>query len=254
MTREAPSAKPPVPRRLGVAALPGHAVTPRLATTLWTPIAASGLLIASPAAAGDSQGWASASATIRLSDRWSLSQDVTARFSDRRDGLYDLEANTLIGLRVTDSVTVWAGYDHDPQYAAGRFTIMEHRLPQILAIDRIAAIGSGKLSGRIRLEERWRDGLPGTGWRVRPYLRYALPIERSHKLSLVWSEEPFFNMNRTGFQTVRGLDRLRSYAGVNAPLTKRLSVDVGYLNQRGFVRHGRDTVDNVALVSLGLKL
>lgn len=47
-----------------------------------------GVAIASPAAAAgdDSQLWAGGSITANLSVKWRLSEEVTARFSDQRNG------------------------------------------------------------------------------------------------------------------------------------------------------------------------
>jgi len=216
--------------------------------------AAVALLTPDVAKASDSQVWTGAGVTVKLSPRWSLSQDVTARFSDNRHGPYELEANSLVGFHVSKGVTLWAGYDHDPQYSGGHFTIMEHRLPQIVSFDNLGSIGPGHFSGRVRLEERWRDGRNGTAWRLRPYLRYTAPFSKNSKVALTMSEEPFFDLNTTSFQSVNGLERLRSLIAITTPVGKRLSADVGYMNQHGFVPHGKDTSDNIAYLSIGLKL
>jgi hypothetical protein len=223
--------------------------TARLAVT-----AAAAFLGSSPAWAGDSQLWTGGSASVRLSDRWSVSQDVTARFSDERDGLYEVEANTLIGYQLTKSLSLWVGYDHDPQYSGGHFTLMEHRFVQHLVSSNLGTFAGGQFSGRIRFEQRWREGLGGTGWRVRPYLRYSRPLGRRTRVALSISEEPYFDLNTARFQTVRGFERLRSFVGISTPVARNLSADIGYLNQHGFVRGGKDTNDNVAYVSVALKL
>jgi hypothetical protein len=217
-------------------------------------LAAAALLGSSTAWAGDSQLWTGGSATVRLSDHWSISQDVTARFSDKRNGLYEIEANTLIGYQLTKTLSLWVGYDHDPQYAGGRSTLMEHRFVQHLVSSNLGTIAGGQLSGRIRFEQRWREGISGTGWRLRPYVRYSRPFSRRTKVALTISEEPYFDVNTTSFQPVRGFERLRSFVGITTPVAKNLSADIGYLNQHGFVRNGRDTNDNVAFLSLALKL
>lgn len=216
--------------------------------------ALSWLLAASPAFASDSQIWSSGTVTKKLSDRWSVSQDLTARFSDNRNGLYELEANTLLGFALNKNLTLWGGYDHDPQYSAGHFSIMEHRAIEILTVGKLASIAGGSLSGRARLEQRWREGTNGTGWRLRPYLRYALPLKKGHKTAFVWSEELFLDLNTTSYQRVKGAERVRSFLGISTPLSKTLTVDFGYLNQHGFVPNGKDTSDHVANISLGLKL
>ena len=61
-------------------------------------------VLAVPAAAwatSNSQIWGTASANIKLSDKWRLSEEVVTRFSDNRDGLYEVEAVILLGYRPT---------------------------------------------------------------------------------------------------------------------------------------------------------
>ena len=210
-------------------------------------------LAASPASAkSDSQLWTNLNLNVKLGDRWRLSEEGTVRFSDNRNGLYELEVNSLLGYRLNKVVTLWAGYTHNPQYASGDFTVMEHRAREQVTFDGFAKLGTGKFNGRIRLEQRWREHVDGTGWRVRPYLKYSVPIAGKTALNL--SSEPFFNLNTTPFQGRTGLDRVRNLVTVSTPLTKSLSGEVGYLNQHGFVKNGPDTSDNVAYFGLALNL
>jgi hypothetical protein len=217
-------------------------------------VGACALAMAAPASAArsDQQLWTNLNVTVKLSDRWRLSEEGTVRFSDRRNGLYEIESNTLLGYRLNKVVTLWAGYTHNPQYFGGDFTIMEHRAREQVTFDGFAMIGKGKLNGRIRLEQRWRDGLDGTGWRVRPYLKYSLPIAGKTALNL--STEPFFNLDTTAFQKQSGLERVRNLVTVSTPLTRNLTGEVGYMNQYGFVRNGPDTSDNIAYFGVALSL
>jgi hypothetical protein len=210
-------------------------------------------LAASPASAkSDSQLWTNLNVNVKLGERWRLSEEGTVRFSDNRNGLYELEVNSLLGYRLNKVVTLWAGYTHNPQYASGDFTVMEHRAREQVTFDGFAKLGTGKFNGRIRLEQRWREHVDGTGWRLRPYLKYSVPIAGKTALNL--SSEPFLNLNTTPFQGRTGLDRVRNLVTVSTPLTKSLSGEVGYLNQHGFVKNGPDTSDNVAYFGLALNL
>jgi hypothetical protein len=211
------------------------------------------LAIAAPVSAkSDSQLWTNGQATVKLNDKWRVQEEMTARFSDNRNGLYEIESNTLLGYRLNKVVTVWAGYTHNPQYSSGDFTIMEHRAREQVTFDGFARLGPGKFNGRIRFEQRWRHNVDGTGWRLRPYLKYSLPI--AGKTALSFSTEPFFNLNTTPFQRRSGLDRMRNLVTISTPLTKAISGEVGYMNQHGFVRGGPDTSDNVAYFGLALSL
>jgi hypothetical protein len=212
-------------------------------------------ILATPAhAREDRQLWASASASVKLSDRWRISQDWVARFSNNRNGLYEIEVATLVGYKLGKSVTAAAGYVHDPQYSAGDFSVMERRTREQVTFDNVAAFAGGKLSARMRAEQRWRENVDGVGWRLRPYLKYSLPFKKGGKTSLTLSNETFLNLNTTSFQRTQGFDRMRNLVAINTSLAKSLSLEAGYLNQHGFVRNGNDTIDHVASVALALSL
>nr|NUR38307.1 DUF2490 domain-containing protein [Sphingomonas sp.] len=211
--------------------------------------------LATPAAAWateDGQVWTNANATVKLSDNWRLSEEMTVRFSDNKNGLYELESNTLLGYRFNKVVTFWAGYTHNPQYSAGHFTRMEHRAREQVTFDGFTKLGPGKLSGRLRLEERWREGLDGTGWRLRPYLKYSVPLQG--KVALNLSSEPFINFNTTSFQTKKGLDRVRNLVTVSIPVSKKVTGEVGYMNQHLFLSGQPDESDNIAYFGLSMNL
>ena len=199
-------------------------------------------------ASEDGQVWIAGSATIKLNDAWRLSEDVNARFSDDRNGLYQLQSATLLHYRLGKKVTVAGGYVHSPQYSDGDRIALERRAREQVTVDDIGRIGAGKISARLRMEQRWRDNADGTAWRIRPYVKYALPLVG--KTSLVLSNETFLNLNTTAFQQQDGLDRMRNLIAINTPLLKNFTAEVGYLNQYGFVRGGEDTSDHVASLSL----
>lgn len=199
----------------------------------------------------DNQLWTGASATVKLGDHWRFSQEVIARVSDDRDGLYEVEMNSLIGYKLSKAVTVWAGYTHDPNYNAGKFAVMEHRGRQQVTFDNVLKIGPGNLSARLRLEERWREGVDGTAWRLRPYLKYVLPLKEGGKTALVLSHESFIDLNTTNFQRVEGEERMRNLIAITTPLARNVNVEIGYLHQHGFRPDAEDANDNVASLSLG---
>jgi hypothetical protein len=215
------------------------------------PLLALGIASATtPAyATSDSQFWATTAVNAKLADKWGLSEEVVTRFSDNRNGLYEIEATTLVGYRFNKTISLWAGYVHDPQYSAGEFRVMEHRAREQLVFDSFARIGGGKLTGRVRLEQRWREGVNGTGLRLRPYLKYSLPIHGKTALNL--STEPFFNLNTTSYQATHGLDRVRNLITISTPIAGRLAGEAGYMNQHIFVPHGEeDESDNIAYLTL----
>lgn len=202
----------------------------------------------------DVQQWISASAKTDLTERIALQGEIISRFSNDRDGLYEIEGALLIGYRLSERVTAWAGYVHNPTYVAGDFAVMERRARQQLTIDDFAAIGPFALSARMRMEQRWRDGISGAGWRARPHLRAALPLGGGAAPILNLSAEAFVNLNTTAFQPSSGLERLRSAVALSFPVARSVRLEAGYLNQRRFIVGAADTDDHVLTVTLGLSL
>jgi len=200
----------------------------------------------------DFQQWATVSATVSASDRIRLQNEFVMRFSDNRNGLYEIENVTLVGYKLDDHVTAWAGYVHNPQYNAGDFTVMERRAREQLTFDNIAKLGKASLSARVRLEQRWRDHIDGTGWRLRPYAKLGVPLGGKTAPTLNVSIEPFINLNNTSFQAKDGLDRTRTAASLSVPVSKALKLEAGYLNQHRFVAHGPDLDDHAVTGTLSL--
>lgn len=208
----------------------------------------------SPAAAmaSDAQHWEIVTLTGNLGDGWRASAENITRFSQTR-GFYELEQNLMLGHEIGDKggplgMVFYLGYTHDPQYAHGNFTIMEHRFRQQLSFDRLLTLGPVRFSGRIRVEQRWREGLAGTGWRLRPSIKAAMPVVG--KVMLVAAHESFIDANSNGFQRLGGEERMRNSLGFNMPLNRRVNLELGYLNQHGFVPGGKDTNDNAATLEL----
>ncbi|MEA3037918.1 MAG: hypothetical protein QOE79_431 [Sphingomonadales bacterium] len=214
---------------------------------------AAAALPSAAAARDDSQLWIGGSAVADLGKGFRLSEEVITRFSDHRGGLYEIESNTLLGFRLAPRTTFWAGYTHNPTYSHGRFAAMEHRAREQLTVDGLPA-GPGTVSLRLRMEERWRDGFAGTGWRLRPFVKYSLPLHRGGHTAIVFSHESFLNLNRTAFQARTGEERMRNAVAITTPLAKGVNAEIGYLNQHGFVRGGPDTSDHVATLTLSLAL
>lgn len=205
------------------------------------------LLAALPsiAHADDGQVWITATARGPVAGRVELGVEAIERFGrDGEAGLYESENIAMLGYRF-DHATLAAGYVRDIVYRGGSAAI-EQRVRQDLTFDRIAAIGPVKIGARMRVEERWRDGLGGTGVRLRPFVRLTLPITAG--LRLLASHESFVNLGGGAGQR-GGYDRARDFLGFGIPLTKRLGVELGYLNQ--WTRGARSV--SAASFTLGLR-
>lgn len=208
--------------------------------------------LATPANADDFQQWAQLGAKVDLSNKVALQDELIARFSDNRSGLYEIENSLLLGYKLSTKITVWAGYVHNPNYNAGNFAVMERRAREQITFDNFAQIGAVSLSGRLRMEQRWRDEIDGTGWRTRPYLKFSLPLGGTTAPTLNLSEEAFVNLSNTSFQSKDGLERLRTVISLSLPVSKVVRLEGGYLNQHRFITNGPDTDDHALTVSASL--
>ncbi|MEP7222490.1 MAG: DUF2490 domain-containing protein [Novosphingobium sp.] len=204
--------------------------------------------MASPALAkSDTQFWQTVQATVKVGDKFVLSNETVFRTGDAK-GFYEIENNAMVGYKLDKHVTAYVGFTADPQYLQGHYVTMETRLRQQVNFDNVLQIGSAKLSGRLRLEERWRDNAPGTAWRLRPYVKLSVPLHGKTALNL--THESFIDLNTTSFQKVAGEERMRNAVLINTPLAKHFTLEFGYLDQHGFVRGGADTNDHVATIAL----
>lgn len=206
----------------------------------------AGVAVSSPALAADAQAWQTVAANVTLAPALKVQAELVVRESEPK-GLYEIEQTTLLAYK-TGQVTVAAGYVHNPTYDHGDFVAMERRAREQVTVDNIAKVGPFKLSARLRAEQRWRDNAPGTGWRVRPYVKATAPLVG--KLALTLSHESFVNLNTTAFQKTSGYDRMRNAISLSAPLAKGVSIDAGYLNQHTFVRGGRDISSNAVTTGI----
>lgn len=197
--------------------------------------------------AGDSQVWATATAQVGLGGKWRAHNELVVRDSDGR-GFYEVEENLMVGYKADKHVTLWLGYTFNPLYNHGSHLITEQRFRQQVNLDNVLALGPVRLGGRVRLEERWRPGFGGAAWRLRPQVKASLPIHGKTVLSA--SHESFIDLNTNAFQRVAGEERMRNAVAISTPLSKRFTAEVGYLEQHGFSRTGRDTHDHV--LTLGL--
>ncbi|RHW16610.1 DUF2490 domain-containing protein [Sphingomonas gilva] len=213
------------------------------------------LLLCTPAAAfaqtdSDSQVWLTASASTEIADGVELSLETVLRFGDDADGLYEGEYGGDLGFAVGDGVELSAGYLRVPQYSRAGVTALEDRARQAISFG-MGEFAGGKLSARVRLEERWRNTGSDTGFRLRPRLSWSRPFTPEGKTALVVSHESYIELNDTDWGQSSGYERMRNFVGVTTPLVEGVKVEGGYLNQWGVKRDGDPaSVDHVLTLSL----
>lgn len=212
------------------------------------------LFVAMPAMAQtdhDSQLWIAASASVPVADHLEAGLEGIMRFGDDADGLYEAEFGGSISYEIAKGIKLQAGFLRVPRYTRAGVRDIEDRPRQ--QISATTGFLGGKLTGRLRLEERWRNTGDDMGLRLRPHIKYARPLRAGGKTQLVLSHESFFPLNTTDWGQHSGYERMRNFVGLTTPLVKHVAIEAGYLNQYSFGRRtAHDKMDHVASLSLSL--
>jgi len=197
----------------------------------------------------DEQLWLAANASTGIGGKARLTLESIGRFSDRGGGFFHSEFGALGSVVVANGVEIAAGYRHVEDWDHGRALPNEERLRQIVTFT-----PSRGFTTRLRFEQRFNSSGSGVGVRFRPQLRFALPLAAKGP-SLFVAHEDFINLNDTRWGQRSGYERMRNAVGLTVPLAKRLSTDIGYLNQYRFGRGGaRDQMDHAMTLTLSLTL
>lgn len=204
--------------------------------------------LATPALASqqDGQFWFQANTNVPLGDGFKLTLEQIARTSDRANGLYQTEFGGLLSYKVRPNIEL--GFGYRKVGAHNGVGDNEDRIRQQV----VATFGP--VVTRFRVDERFNPGGSEIGFRIRPLVRY------NHKLGqdgfgLFASHESFILPNSTSWGQLAGWERMRNAAGFIVPLGKRITGDIGYLNQYRFARNGaRAQMDHALTLQLTINL
>jgi hypothetical protein len=216
-------------------------------TTLFPAIL--GIMLPSAAAAQqqDEQLWLQVNTNVPVDDRVRVTLEQIARFGDRADGLFQTEFGALVGYRATDRLELGIGFRKVGAHN-GNTADDENRLRQQI-------VGTfGRFVTRFRIDERFHPRGDEIGFRIRPLIRY------NHKIggrgyALFVSHESFILPNSTAWGQRRGYERMRNIVGFVVPFGKRVTADIGYLNQyRPGTPASREQMDHSLTLQLTINL
>lgn len=210
-------------------------------------------LLPVPALAQDHDGqlWFQANGSVPVAQDTRFIVETIGRFSENAGGFAHTEIGGLLTHNAGDRFEFALGYRHVEGYDQGRTRPNEERLRQQVTM----TVGSG-FGIRFRLEERIHQRGGEMGVRLRPQLRYTLPLGQAKGAPFVLATaESFLNFNATQWGQDRGVERVRHTILVSVPLARDLRGDIGYLNQYRFGRGGdRDEMEHAATFALTLAL
>lgn len=208
---------------------------------------------ASPTYADDNQGWTALFVNGPVTDgKLLLWFDGHARFRDDAEELGVTIFRPGVGWRVSDRLSLWGGVARVTVHIDGP-DIDEDRIWQQATYSLGSPFG-GSLSGRSRLEQRFRDDQgDDTGWRFRQFVRWARPIEGTKFGWLVWNEL-FWGLNDADWGQRDGFDQNRLLLGITWQFNPRMRIEAGYLNNILDTPGGSDRTNHNVSVGLAVGL
>ncbi|WP_439532554.1 DUF2490 domain-containing protein [Polymorphobacter sp.] len=213
------------------------------------------LLIAAPAvtpASADEQVWVAGIAQGPVSGRLITWLEVQPRFTGGAGRLGQTILRPALGYQVDPGTTLLAGYAYIESNPEGLPDIREHRTWQQLQTRLAGTPGKAVLVSRTRLEQRFVEGQDDDAMRLRQFLRGQVWVGDAG-WSLIGVSEAFIGLESTPWGQRAGLEQIRNFAGVGIPLSDRLTLEAGYLNQR-LVRAGPDATNHVLNLNLFFRL
>jgi hypothetical protein len=219
-------------------------------TTLRFPLCALLFAALAPAAHAqveDEQLWIKLSAETALSEGVDLELETNQRLGNADGGLYESQYVAKIGVDIGGGFKLTGGLNRVVALEDDRVDNTEWRPRQELGFPDLA-LGKGALSGRIRVEQRFRSGADDVGHRIRPEISYTLPL--SDTIDLELGHESYFNLNSTDFGQRAGHERMRNFVEIAFPLIDKVDAAIGYLNQYRFNRGAPDRMEHA--LTLGL--
>ena len=162
--------------------------------------------------------------------RWHYWFDAQARYFDLGSGVNQWLVRPGIGYELGDNIKAWVGYARFRTRNAVGNVADENRYWQQVDWSAGHWIG-GRVSMRVRLEQRYISTGDDTGLVLRFMTKYARPIGDSGTTNLIVGIEPFFALRDTDWGGESGFGQNRVFVGVGKRVSDRITVEAGYMNQ-----------------------
>lgn len=204
-------------------------------------------VVAVPAQAQDhdAQLWTSATATVPASGTVDATLELHSRYTDEVSRLGQLLIRPSMTLKLGGGWSVTGGYVYARTQFAGTRTNDEHRSWEQVGYTFAQDVASGlAITGRTRMEQRFREEAGGVGCRLRQQVRAQLPIPGTGPVRAVVFNETFVGLNETRWGQRTGVDQVRTFIGASVAVARGVAMEPGYLNQTIF-RPGSDRVNHI---------
>lgn len=215
----------------------------------WNAIAFFLLISIAPAIAAesDTQQWTTATIKYEINRDVSASLTSRIRFDDDISHKKDLLVRPGLAVKATPNLTLGLGYDH--LHAFPSSSRDENRLWQSMSLEH--RLSKPALSSRLRLDERFIEGISGVILRARYRLRATYELADG-PWYLAGSDEVFANLNSKGEGPVGGFEQNRLFLGLGREIVGHLKLEMGY--QWGYQeRRSEDLLTHSILVNFSIR-
>ena len=203
---------------------------------------------AAPAAMAENQIWTSIDLAAGPSAEGPLgtSLEINSRYEPDGDlSRIELRPGVTYALRNGVELSGGSYWGHTNQRGPDR---NEHRLWQQASYD-IAQAGSFEVSGRTRMEQRYRESFDDTGARLRQRVTVSYPVPGT-PFTLSVGPEVYFELLETDWGAETGLSEVRTETKIDWAVSETLELSLGYLNQFENEHDGRDETDHHIVIGL----
>lgn len=176
----------------------------------------------------DAQLWMQFNTRVPVSS-WALIFEGQPRWNQNLTHFDQILVRAGVSRRVTRALELSAAYAFIPRHTVlGVF--YEHQTYE-QALVGLPRLGQWTPQLRLRQEQRRLAEWGDTSHRTRAQIRLARPLPRRTDWSVVLYEETLATLDDTRHGPSHGLDQVRFYSGLQHPVTKDLTVEVGYMWQ-----------------------
>lgn len=204
-------------------------------------------------------GWLFLMNTTKFNDKWGMHMDVQLRTQDEWDGLRNLLVRPGLTYYISSNSDVTLGYLYTPTLlnvdGAAKSTLTEHRIWQQYIYKH--KLGPVAISHRFRLEQRFIERQSGDdlfAQRGRYFVRGIIPLQ---KTETAFEKGAFVALQNEVFLNVQSKDELngsifdqnRAYVAAGYRFSKKMDVELGYMNQslKGAARNTSNNIVQLAV-------
>jgi len=191
----------------------------------------------------DVQQWTTLQLTHQLTEDWSLGLWSQGRFNDNISRGDHFIINPSTHYRLFPGFKVGVGYRHWVKNDKADENHIQQDLSYALKLGTLA------VGNRVRVEQRFTNGIGGVLWRGRYRLHLAQPIRDSRWSVVAWNET-FVNVNEKNEGPPHGYEQNRLFGGIGFRFGSHARVVGGYLWRNMNSRNDRSQDDHILSLSL----